>query len=159
MVSTFVDYMKESGWKVELYENQSAYLSSVVTARYTNIPKQWLEFIKTVKSMMNAEENIWFLCANDYEMQSKDAFQWNEWEKISLESAMGDIEWENRIKAFWDENLPIIMSVKGGYSYYAVSMKDGKVVRGAEPEFEECEEIAVSFTEFEEKVIKGKLKL
>lgn len=159
MINTFVKYMKESGWEVELFEDENTYLSNIITARYTNIPKQWLEFIKTVKCMMNAEETIWFLCANDYEIQSEDAFQWNEWEKLSLESADGDTEWESRIKAFWDDHLPIIMSVKGGYFYYAVSMKDGAVVRGAESEFEECEAAAASFTEFTEKVIKGKLKL
>lgn len=157
MINTFVKYMKENGWEVELYEEPNMHLSNSITTRYTNIPKEWLEFIKTVKSMMNAEETVWFLCADDYEMQSEDAFQWNEWERISLESAMGDNEWESRIRAFWDEHLPIIMSVKGGYSYYAVSMKDGMVVRGAEPEFEECEAVAASFTEFAEKVIKGKL--
>lgn len=159
MINTFAKYMKENGWNVELYENQSTYLPATIATRYTNIPKQWLEFIETVKYMMNSDETMWFLCANDFDMQSDEAFQWNEWEKISLESAKGDKEWESEIKSFWDNHLPIIMSVKGHYSYYAVSMEDGSVVKGAEPEFEECEVVATSFIEFTEKIVKGKLKL
>ncbi len=159
MLHTFIKHMEENGWQVALYENRNDYLSNIITARYTNIPEQWLEFIKTVKCMMNAEETVWFLCANDFEPQCDDAFQWNEWEKISLTSAAGDTEWEARIKAFWENHLPIIMSVKGCYSYYAISMKDGSVVRGAEPEFEECEVIAPSFIAFTEKLSKGELQL
>lgn len=40
---------------------------------------------------------------------------------------------------------------KGGYSYYAVSTKDGCVVYGNEPEFEACEAVADSFENFIEK--------
>ncbi len=159
MLHTFVKHMKENSWQVALYENRNDYLSNEITARYTIIPEQWLEFIETVKCMMNAEETVWFLCANDFEPQSDGTFQWNEWEKISLTSADGDQEWETRIKTFWDSHLPIIMSVKGCYSYYAISMKDGSVVRGAEPEFEECEIIAPSFMAFTDKLSNGELQL
>ncbi|MDE6603948.1 MAG: hypothetical protein K2K90_17740 [Lachnospiraceae bacterium] len=151
--------MKENGWQVALYENRNNNLSNEITARYTNIPEQWLEFAGTVKCMMNAEETVWFLCANDFNPQNGDAFQWNEWEKISLASTAGDKEWEYKIKTFWDNHLPIIMSVKGCYSYYAISMKDGSVVRGAEPEFEECEFVTTSFAEFTEKIAKGELQI
>lgn len=48
-------------------------------------------------------------------------------------------------------------SVKNGYAYYAISMKDGSIVRGAEPEFEECELVAVSFTDFLEKIMTSNL--
>lgn len=159
MVNIFAEYMKENGWNVELYEEHGIHLSSAVATRYTNIPKQWLEFIETVKCMRNSEETIWFLCANDYEKQSEEAFQWNEWEKISLESADGDNEWENQIQAFWNNHLPIIMSVRACYSYYAISMEDGSIVKGEEPEFEECEVIATSFFNFIEKIVRGEIKL
>lgn len=159
MSNTFVEHMKEAGWTVELYESQNKHITSTITARYKHIPKQWMEFIETVQCMMNAEETVWFLCANDFETQSDGAFQWNEWEKIGLESAANDKEWESRIKTFWDNHLPIVMSVKGCYSYYAISMKDGSVVQGAEPEFEECEIIAPSFIAFTEKIGKGALQL
>lgn len=78
---------------------------------------------------------------------------------VSLEGAEGDAEWENEIKEFWDNHLPIIMSVKCGYSYYAISMKNGSIVQGAEPEFEECEVIAGSFEEFIKKIIKKEISI
>ena len=53
------------------------------------------------------------------------------------------------------------MSVDGGYSFYAINLKDGKssIVKGYEPDFEEVEEIAESFEEFIDLVIVGKVKL
>jgi len=51
------------------------------------------------------------------------------------------------------------MSVKDGYSYYAVSMKDGSIVHGSEPEFEECETAATSFEDFMRKIVVGQIKL
>lgn len=75
------------------------------------------------------------MCKEDYGIQSEDAFQWNEYELISLDSAEGNIEWENEIKEFWNNHLSIIMSVKCGYSYYVISMKNGSIVQGNKLEF------------------------
>ncbi len=159
MINTFMAYMKEHGWNIEVNEMQNVSLPEAITSRYTNIPKQWLEFAKNIKQMISADETMWFLCSEDFNMQEIGAFQWNEWELISLESAKGDTEWENEIKKFWDNHLPIVMSVKGGYSYYAISIKDGSVIHGAEPEFAECEAVASSFTDFMEKIVKNELQL
>ncbi|MDE6387221.1 MAG: SMI1/KNR4 family protein [Lachnospiraceae bacterium] len=159
LINTFMAYMKEHGWNIEVNEMQNVSLPEAITSRYTNIPKQWLEFAKNIKQMISADETMWFLCSEDFNMQEIGAFQWNEWELISLESAKGDTEWENEIKKFWDNHLPIVMSVKGGYSYYAISIKDGSVIHGAEPEFAECEAVASSFTDFMEKIVKNELQL
>ncbi|MCI8775507.1 MAG: SMI1/KNR4 family protein [Lachnospiraceae bacterium] len=159
MINTFMAYMKEHGWNIELNEMQNVSLPEAITSRYTNIPKQWLEFAKNIKQMISADETMWFLCSEDFNMQDAGAFQWNEWELISLESAKGDTEWENEIKKFWDNHLPIVMSVKGAYSYYAISIKDGSVIHGTEPEFAECEVVASSFTDFMEKIVKNELQL
>ena len=159
LINTFMAYMKEHGWNIEVNEMQNVSLPEAITSRYTNIPKQWLEFAKNIKQMISADETMWFLCSEDFNMQEIGAFQWNEWELISLESAKGDTEWENEIKKFWDNHLPIVMSVKGGYSYYAISIKDGSFIHGAEPEFAECEAVASSFTDFMEKIVKNELQL
>lgn len=156
LIHTFLSYMKENGWKIEQNE-QGSELPEAITNRYTNIPGLWLELAGKVKQMVSPDETIWFLCAGDYEIQGDTAFQWNEWERISLESAVGDTEWEERIKKFWDNHLPVVMSVKDGYSYYAISMKDGSVVHGTEPEFEECECVADSFADFMDKIMKNEL--
>lgn len=159
LINTFFDYMKENGWNVELNEMQNSYLPEAITSRYRNIPKQWLEFFSNIKHMISSDETIWFLSAEDFDMQSDDAFQWNEWELISLESSKGDTEWENKIKKFWNNHLPIVMSVKGCYSYYAISIKDGSIVHGSEPEFEECEAVASSFMDFIERIARNELQL
>ena len=51
------------------------------------------------------------------------------------------------------------LSVKDGYAYYAISMKDGSIVQGTEPEFEECTPVTSSFADFLEKIIKSELEL
>jgi hypothetical protein len=38
---------------------------------------------------------------------------------MSLDSAEGDTEWKQEITKFWDRYLPIVLSVRDGYSYYA----------------------------------------
>lgn len=157
MLEAFLTYMKEQGWNVELNERRETHLPKVIEERYTNIPQQWLDFISTVKSTINNDNTTWFLCKDDYDIQREDTFQWNEWEIVSLESAESDIKWENEIREFWNNHLPIIMSVKGGYSYYAISMKNGSIVQGSEPEFEECEVVADSFWELMKKITKNEI--
>ena len=67
--------------------------------------------------------------------------------------------WTAAIRDFWTEHLPIFMSLSDGYAYYAISMKDGSVVYGREPEFEECETAAPSFDAFMAQVVKGQTLL
>lgn len=157
MIDTFLKYMKNQSWNIELKSKQEYHLPKTIQDRYTNIPEQWLEFISTVKSVVSSDDTTWFLCEDDYDIQGDKAFQWNEWELISLESAEDDTKWKAEITDFWNNYLPIIMSVQGGYSYYAVSMKDNAIVHGAEPEFEECEVVADSFTDFMEKIVNREL--
>ncbi len=155
----FLTFMKEQGWIVEFNEKQENCLPQVIEGRYINVPQQWLDFISTVKSLINDDETTWFLCRGDFDVQKEHAFRWNEWEIISLESAENDIEWESEIKEFWNIHLPIVMSVKGGYSYYAISMENGSVVYGSEPEFEECKIVANSFEKFWKKIMKCEISI
>lgn len=159
MIETFGIYMKENGWNVEWNETQSEYLPEIIANRYEKIPKQWLDFIRSIKRMISPDETTWFLCAENFVMQHDETFQWNEWESISLGSAENDMEWKSEIKRFWNNHLPIVMSVKSGYSYYAIAVKDGSIVYGEEPEFEECEIVAVSFMDFMKKFLNGELQL
>lgn len=152
MLKAFLNYMKQQGWNVELNESRKNHLPKEITERYPNPPQQWLDFISTVKSTINRDNTTQFLCKDDYDIQDKDAFQWNEYELISLDSAEGHTKWENEIKEFWNNRLPIIMSVKCGYSYYVISMKNGSIVQGNKPEFEKCEVVADSFLELPNKI-------
>ena len=96
----------------------------------------------------------------DYGNDADDsAFRWNEFELISLEAASGDEKWQADIREFWDNYLPIVMSVAGDYHYYAIGIKTGEIFDGWAPEFEAPEIVAPNFTGFIEKIISGKIEL
>ncbi len=157
MIEAFGAYMKEHGWNLEWSQGKA--LPEAVTSRYREIPKQWLDFTGRVRQLASPDDMVWFLCPEDFAARSGAAFSWNEWERLSLECAEGDAGWQAEIRRFWDGHLPIVMSVKGGYSYYAIAMEDGSVVHGTEPEFEARETVAASFSDFMEKIIRGELAL
>ncbi|HAA2888145.1 TPA_asm: hypothetical protein GEK33_04280 [Listeria monocytogenes] len=52
-----------------------------------------------------------------------------------------------------------MMSVGGCYEYYAITLNDGSVVHGSEPEFEESLVVADSFVDFLLKIEIGKIIL
>ena len=94
-----------------------------------------------------------------YSPKDENEWQYNEFERISLEAADGDERWTEQIQNFWNGHFPIVMSVRDGYAYYAIRIADGSVVSGAESEFEETEVAAESFGEFLQKVISGEIQL
>lgn len=54
--------------------------------------------------MINSDETTWFLCAEDFAVQSDEGFQWNEWEIVGLGSAEDDEEWKplrHRLRILW----------------------------------------------------------
>ncbi|WP_370511691.1 hypothetical protein [Brevibacillus sp. AG162] len=53
--------------------------------------------------------------------------------------------------------MPIALSVRNGYTYYAIDLGNefGSIVCGSEPEFEEVEHIASSFDQFLDKIMKN----
>ena len=160
MTKYFYNYMKSLGWTVEMNEEQAFCLPEPVKSRYdSGFPENWVRFVSAVKSLVREDERAWFLCAEDYDLQGDKAWQWNEWELLSLKAAGNDAAWKDEIRMFWDGHLPIFLSLDGGYAYYALSMKDGSIVHGAEPEFEECKTVADSFEDFMEKVVNGMIRL
>ncbi len=159
VLNEFLSYLKEQGWHVELNQGNQVNLPTEIHTRYANIPQAWFDFIRTVQGLKNSGDTTWFLCADDFKVQPDDAFQWNEWERISLESAEHDAAWAHEITEFWDNHLPILLSVHDGYSYYAISMQDGSIVQGEEPEFEVCTKAANSLDEFMQKVIQGEIQI
>ena len=46
-----------------------------------------------------------------------------------------------------------------GYAYYALSLADGSVVQGSEPEFEDCRTAAPSFRDFMGQVLREEIQL
>jgi len=157
MLRRFLDHMRTQGCQVET--GPAPPLPEWITDRYHSLPELWLQFIGEVRELFTPDETVWFLCAEDYDTRLDHAWRWNEWEQLSLENAEGDWEWTGQISAFWDQHLPIVLSVRDGYAYYAISMTDGSVVYGCGPEFEACETAAPSFAEFLERLMDGTIQI
>lgn len=157
LAEKFLKWAKSNGWNVEISDEKRELPKSIIE-RYEFIPRDWLDFIRCFKVCVNGADNIWFNLTNDFE-DSDNAFQWNEFERISLEAAAGDDNWQSDIRGFWDNYLPVVMSVGGGYHYYAICIKTGEIFEGRDPEFEETEICAMNFTDFIEKIVSGKIVL
>lgn len=159
LAEKFFEWAKGSGWNVELSDEKRE-LSKNITERYKYIPGDWIDFIQCFKVIANGADNIWFNLPGDFENSGNDdAFRWNEFELISLEAAGDDEDWQAEIRGFWDNYLPVVMSVADGYHYYAIGIRTGGIFEGREPEFEEIEIVAPSFTDFIENIISGKIIL
>lgn len=118
--------------------------------RWGQIPSELNEFIHSYSSLCNQEENQWFLSSIDYQKNTSEGFNWNEFELMSLQAAADDEEWQKSIQTFWSNHLPIFMRVDGSYQYVAYCF-DGKhkgaYVSGEEPEFEETSIVAYSLSD------------
>lgn len=157
MIDKFEGWLKAQGWNVIINIESSLDLNKNFVSRYPCLGNEYEEFLKHFKEVISIDEKTWFLCSDEYNGVSESAFKWNEFEELSLEAAEGDNDWREEIKRWWDKKLPIIMSVREGYSFFAIDLENncGNIVRGEEPEFEETEIIANSFYEFLEMVMKG----
>ena len=158
MDTNFRRWAVSHDWIIE-DSNSKCKLSANIIERYKEIPEDWLSFINRFNICMNNTETTWFLLKENYEPKNEDEWRYNEFEILSLESAQDDNEWIKEIHDFWDNNLPIIMSVGNGYEYYAIEIKSGAIVHGIEPEFEDVEKVANSFNDFINLIIDGKIEI
>lgn len=157
VINCVYDTLSKNRWTISR-QNVSPYrLPECISGRYNSPPAEWVEFLNSISVCVNPDEIAWFLCTNDFNEQGDDAFRWNEFELMSLQAAIDDSdeEWQSAIVKFWDNHLPIYLSVAGGYEYYAIRMSDGVIVHGAEPEFEETTDAAPSFAKFMEMICAG----
>ncbi|WP_342556157.1 SMI1/KNR4 family protein [Paenibacillus sp. FSL R7-0652] len=159
VVLDFITWAELSGWMVTLKSEPELHLNQQWIARYKIIPDEYASFLRLVSQCMSTSEQTWFLCEADYNNSSNSEFHWNEYELISLEAAANDDVWKSEITSWWDQHLPIMMSVHDGYSYYAIdlSSETGAVVRGEEPEFEEVTKVAEDFPHFLQLMMSGSI--
>ncbi|UPK47401.1 SMI1/KNR4 family protein [Paenibacillus pabuli] len=149
-IHEFLTWAETNGWTIRSKSSNHLNLDRDVRTRYDNIPDQYLDLLRVVKQCISPSEQTWFLCENEYNHSADTAFQWNEFELLSLDAAAGDDQWTSEIKTWWDHYLPIVISVHGGYSFYAIELFNeiGTIVRGEEPEFEEITKVADNLDEF-----------
>ncbi|MHC6201991.1 hypothetical protein ACYULU_02205 [Breznakiellaceae bacterium SP9] len=157
-IKEFINWAKNNGWNVILENNDIENMPKNILERYF-VPVEYKIFLENIKLCINAEENVWFLCINDYLEDDEDSFKWNEFETISLDAADDENELANGIKNYWNKHFPIIMGVKNNYEYYAINIENKKIVYGYEPEFEESKIIANNFEELLDKIMKGEIEL
>lgn len=136
------------GWTVELNEARRNTLPIEILQRFEQIPGEVIDFITSITEMVAPDEKSWFLCWPDYAPATTSAYQWNEWELQSLDSAAGDVRAQSEIRSFWNSHFPIMLSVKSGYAYFAVRMSDASIVVGEEPYYESPTVIAPKFFDF-----------
>lgn len=159
MIKKFYEWLLENRWSVKLNEGKKLDLNTQFLERYSSFNNEYSEFLKCFAEVISNDDKTWFLCQKNYNNMSDFAFDWNEFEKLSLDVAEDDEEWKKEIKQWWDKKIPIVMSVRDGYSFLAIDLESdsGKIVRGEDPEFEEIEVVANSFFEFLDILIKGQI--
>lgn len=163
ILSDFDDWSIRNGWSFELNTVDIDPYKNPILNAYNSIGKieNYIPFLKKYSKMESDDQCTWFLLENDFKSNADlTGFTWNEFEKISLKAAINNEE-KIFIEKWWKTHLPIILSVNGEYSFYAIDLCDkiGAVVYGSEPEFENTQIIANNFDEFLYKVISHKIIL
>jgi len=107
------------------------------------MPADYRHLVEAFGSVTSADERAWLVTGEVF-AGSDSAFTWNEWEVQSLESAGDDRPFAARIVQFWDQHVPLVMSVKSGYAHFSLDLKTLGVVVGSEPEYERVLPLASS---------------
>src|SRR4051812_43261167 len=116
---TILAQLRNCGWSVNVLPAPLP-LPESLRSRYPWIPDDVATFFSELGHACRGDEKFWLLTALDYRGESDSAFAWNEWEVQSIEAARGDVDWINQIHKFWDNHLPIALSVSDDYAYMAL---------------------------------------
>ncbi|GIN94403.1 hypothetical protein J6TS1_02730 [Siminovitchia terrae] len=159
-IDEFIIWANENGWDITKKSGFQLNIDSSIISIYKEIPNNYLDFLSMVEKCITPNVKTWFICEDEFNNSSDAAFKWNEYELLSLEAAMDDYIWTSEITTWWDNYLPIVMSVDGGYSFYAIDLTNdkGAIVRGYEPEFEEVEKVANTLEEFFELIMSNSIE-
>lgn len=147
----FLAVLRSFDWEVVLRHGSKLELGEEFNARYRDIPEDHLEFLKRVALCANSASNVWFLGERDYNGSARHAFAWNEFERMSLEGNELDENSLDKIRKFWREHFPFMLSIHSDYAFLAICVSGGNygtVVAGYEPEFEVAFRVCDSFGEF-----------
>ena len=160
MADNLISFLEQNGWKTNLNEQREDSSSNEILKEYSNLPPEFIEMIEKYQCIVSEDDTVWFLCNADYNNETECAFKWNEFELMSLDAAQGDDDWQKEIEEWWSDKLPIVLSVRDGYSYYAIDTGNGgTIINGWEPEFEEADVVAENFADFVSKIISGEIVL
>ena len=146
---TNIDYLKniEAGGFLVIRRETPKELPAEISKRYANIPFEYLTFLKQFEQITNQNDTSWFISIEDFRGETDTDFKWNDFELQSLEAFKDDKEETEKVRNFWNNHIPILMSV-ADYEYLAICLlKDrfGEIVHGVEPEFEETAKVCDNF--------------
>ncbi|WP_436897925.1 hypothetical protein [Acinetobacter gyllenbergii] len=143
--SQFVDALVNIGWVKEFVEIVKE--EKVIDNK---LPSEIEELCSKYSVLRNKDDTFWFYSEFDYVSAGDSAFEWDFFEKNSLECSVNDVQ-KSHVLNFWRAHLPFGVSVVNGYSYVALRIEDGVVVIGVEPEYEDSAKvIAKSLEDFYE---------
>lgn len=163
IVLNFLEWAIINGWNIQKNSSNTMLLNTDVIERYSKVTNimSFMSFQEIVSNCSTVDDCTWFLCSLDYNKKehAENEFTWNEFEKMSIESTTDPVE-RAEIKKWWTNHLPVMISVKDGYSFFAISLEEdfGCVVQGFEPEFEDVVLVANSFEEFLHYIMIGKIQ-
>ena len=149
MHSVLHQKLKNGGFEIVKNRNQLEIPKKLVE-RYTNIPTEYFLFLKSFETIANSSDTAWFNSLQDFNEQSDSEYKWNEFEILSLEWSEDDDEELVNVAEFWNHHIPILLSVKDGFQFLAISFTNenyGEIVHGQEPVFEEVTKICNNFNE------------
>ena len=110
-----------------------------------------MDFLGIVLDARPANESAWFLCEGNYSGTSGYHTKWNEWELFDCDNFKYDPDLLTATKRFWDQHLPIMLSVRSDFAYIAIDMSTdhyGSIVYGYSPFFLEPDQLYTTFPEF-----------
>ena len=155
--TTFAGALIQRGWQV-VRCGQSLAFPRDEALRYPWLPDDVRKFLTSFEVVVSPSQAAWLITGAELAGKTDSSFAWNQWELDSLAAANGDDEWQTSIRAFWDDHFPVLLSVKSGYAYVAVR-KDLTIIMGEEPEFEETDHLADTFSSFLEMLMQGDTRL
>jgi len=150
-VSALLAALRKRGWVIRESTGAIPLLPDDVRARYPAVPPEVTRFLEQFDVAHNADENVWFLTPTDFRQSDPEGFQWNEYERMALETEAGRPESQSAVRAFWNDHLPIMLAVHSDYDYLAVRVAGpdaGSVVHGSAPDWDDPSRVARSFEEF-----------
>lgn len=137
-------------------QSNNEQLNDKFRLRYPILPADYEDFLHSFSFLSNTSDTTWFNSIADFnETDAESAFKWNEFELKSLEAFEGDSINQNIVLNFWNKHLPIILSVKNDYAFFAMGVSEenfGEIYYGEAPEYEEVNKVANNFSDFLEAI-------
>jgi hypothetical protein len=146
---TMTTQINLEGWSlVRSNSTVDCSLLLAVKDRYGSTYEMWKLLTQGYKSIIRHDEKVWLFTDYDYAGLNDCPFTWNFIEKLEIDSAIGyDALIADSIE-FWNDILPIGLSVVDDYEYYGID-KSGNFVLGRMPDSHEYRKVGNNFESFQ----------